>query len=174
MTEKEFDIYWMKMALREAEKAALDGEVPAGCVIIDPIGEDVEDNLDVSAWRILGRAHNQTEGLIDATAHAEMLALSSAFATKGNWRLSRARLYVTKEPCPMCAGAIVLARVAKVIWGVSDPKRGGATEFGIFDNPGINHHPEILSGVLERESLALLQDFFRSRRKFSLALSAKI
>jgi len=142
----------MRMALREAEKAAADGEVPTGCVIVD------------EAERILGRAHNQTEGLSDATAHAEMLALSSAFAAKGNWRLTGTRLYVTKEPCPMCAGAIVLARVKTVIWGVSDPKRGGITVFDIFNHPGINHHPEIITGVCEAECKAVLQSFFRQRR----------
>jgi len=142
----------MRMALREAEKAAADGEVPTGCVIID------------EEERILGRAHNQTEGLSDATAHAEMLALSSAFAAKGNWRLTGTRLYVTKEPCPMCAGAIVLARVKTVIWGVSDPKRGGITVFDIFNHPGINHHPEVITGVCEAECKAVLQSFFRARR----------
>jgi len=142
----------MRMALREAEKAASDGEVPTGCVIVD------------EEERILGRAHNQTEGLSDATAHAEMLALSSAFAAKGNWRLTGTRLYVTKEPCPMCAGAIVLARVKTVVWGVSDPKRGGITVFDIFNHPGINHHPEVITGVCEAECKAVLQSFFRQRR----------
>jgi len=145
----------MAMALREAQKAADDGEVPTGCVIVDAEG------------RILGRAHNQTEGLTDATAHAEMLALSSAFAAKGNWRLTGCRLYVTKEPCPMCAGAIVLARVDRVIWGVSDPKRGGSTVFDVFRHPGINHHPEITEGVLEAPCKVVLQDFFRKRRAAS-------
>ena len=143
---------YLAMALREAEKAAADGEVPTGCVIVD------------AEERILGRAHNMTEGLNDATAHAEMLALSAAFAAKGNWRLAGTRLYVTKEPCPMCAGAIILARVAKVIWGVSDPKRGGGTVFKIFEHPGINHHPEVVSGVLEAPCKAVLQEFFRKRR----------
>ena len=143
---------YMAMALREAEKAAADGEVPTGCVIVD------------TEERILGRAHNMTEGLNDATAHAEMLALSAAFGVTGNWRLAGTRLYVTKEPCPMCAGAIILARVAKVIWGVSDPKRGGGTVFKIFEHPGINHHPEVVSGVLEAPCKAVLQEFFRKRR----------
>lgn len=146
------DEFYMEMAIREAQKAADDGEVPTGCVIVDADG------------RILGRAHNQSEGLVDATAHAEMLALSAAFGVRGNWRLTGTRLYVTKEPCPMCAGAIVLARVGKVIWGVSDPKRGGSTVFDIFRHPGINHHPELLAGVLEEPCKAVLQDFFRSRR----------
>ena len=146
------DEYYMAMALREAEKAAADGEVPTGCVIVD------------SEERILARSHNQTEGLNDATAHAEMLALSAAFAVKGNWRLNGCRLYVTKEPCPMCAGAIILSRLDRVIWGVGDPKRGGGSVFGIFNHPGINHHPEITEGVMEAPSKAVLQDFFRKRR----------
>ena len=146
------DIGWMEMALREAEKAGADGEVPTGCVIVDAEG------------RILGRAHNQTEGLVDATAHAEMLALSAAFAARGNWRLTGTTLYVTKEPCPMCAGAIVLARPDRVVWGVSDPKRGGSTVFDILRHPGRNHHPEIVAGVLEDRCRAVLVDFFRRRR----------
>jgi tRNA(adenine34) deaminase len=147
------DEFYMAMALREAEKAASDGEVPTGCVIVD------------AEERILGRAHNRTEGLNDATAHAEMLALSAAFSAKGNWRLNGCRLYVTKEPCPMCAGAIILSRVDKVVWGVGDPKRGGASVFGIFDHPGINHHPEMVGGVMEQPCKAVLQEFFRKRRQ---------
>ena len=157
-----FDEYFMRMALREAEKAAADGEVPTGCVIVETPG-GVGARRPTEA-RILGRAHNMTEGLVDATAHAEMLALSQAFQAKGNWRLTGTRLYVTKEPCPMCAGAIVLARCDAVIWGVSDPKRGGGTVFDIFSHPGINHHPETLAGVLEDESRSVLQSFFRRRR----------
>lgn len=166
-----FDETFMRMALREAEKAAADGEVPLGCVIVAPaVVEPAHDGRpavcdpDPSLARILGRAHNQTEGLSDATAHAEMLAMSSAFAAVGDWRLTGARLYVTKEPCPMCAGGIVLARVTTVVWGVSDPKRGGGTTFGIFGHPGINHHPEIVVGVCEAEAKAILQGFFRARR----------
>jgi tRNA(adenine34) deaminase len=169
VTEREFDEYWMRAALREASKAAEDGEVPTGCMIVEPGPEAAEGEWTPSTARILARAHNQTEGLVDATAHAEMLALSSAFAVKGNWRLAGCRLYVTKEPCPMCAGAIVLSRVSRVIWGLGDPKRGGGTVFGIFSHPGINHHPQITEGVLEEESRAVLQDFFRRRRAESSA-----
>lgn len=161
MTQSELDEHFMAMALREAEKAACDGEVPTGCVIV----EMPEGKVSMPAeCRILGRAHNQTEGLTDATAHAEMLALSQAFAAKGNWRLTGCRLYVTKEPCPMCAGAIVLGRLDAVVWGASDPKRGGSTVFDIFRHPGINHHPELLAGVKEDACVAVLKDFFRSRR----------
>ena len=171
MTLREFDEYFMRMALREAEKAAADGEVPTGCVIIEPPKgfEEFRDDNELPFMpceaRILARAHNQTEQLCDATAHAEMLALSAAFQAKGNWRLTGTRLYVTKEPCPMCAGAIILARISTVLWGVSDPKRGGESEFGIFHHPGINHHPEAIAGVLEKDSKAVLQSFFAALRK---------
>ena len=138
--------------------------MPTGCIIVEPSEETLRGEWMPASARILARAHNRTEGLVDATAHAEMLALSSAFSVKGNWRLNGCRLYVTKEPCPMCAGAIVLSRVAKVIWGVGDPKRGGDSVFGIFDHPGINHHPEVASEVLEGECKAVLQEFFRRRR----------
>ena len=164
----EFDRFFMRMALREAEKAAADDEVPTGCVIVEPAplagGREGEFDPDPATARILARAHNQPEMLCDATAHAEMLALTAAASAKGVWRLSGTRLYVTKEPCPMCAGAVILARVTTVVWGVSDPKRGGGTVFNIFGHPGINHHPEIVMGVLEAESLLILQDFFRKRR----------
>ena len=171
MNLRDFDAYFMKMALREAEKAASDGEVPTGCIVVEPaVAEPAHDghpaviDPNPALARILGRAHNQTEGLSDATAHAEMLAPTSAMAAKGNPRLVGARLYVTKEPCPMCAGAIVLARPSVVVWGVSDPKRGGGTVFDIFSHPGMNHHPEITTGVLEDESRDILQRFFRDRR----------
>lgn len=158
---KLYDEYFMRIALDEARLAAEEGEVPAGCVIVDSSGGLSQDPSTV---RILARTHNRTEGLADATSHAEMLALSTASAALGVWRLSGTRLYVTKEPCPMCAGAIILARVGTVVWGVSDPKRGGGTEFGIFNHPGINHHPEVVTGVLEEESREILVDFFRRRR----------
>lgn len=162
----DFDRFFMQMALREAERAAEDGEVPTGCVIVEPAAaEDGAFDPDPMSARILARAHNQPEMLCDATAHAEMLALTAAASAKGAWRLSGTRLYVTKEPCPMCAGAIVLARIPTVVWGVSDPKRGGGTVFNIFGHPGINHHPEVVTGVMENESLAVLQDFFRRRRE---------
>ena len=161
MVEKDFDAYFMAMALREAEKAAADGEVPTGCVIVE---EPEDPAAPPAAVRILGRAHNQTEMLSDATAHAEMLALSSAFAARGNWRLTGTRLYVTKEPCPMCAGAIVLARIGTVVWGLDDPKRGGVTTFNIFEHPGINHHPAVVRGVLEEQCRDVLVSFFRQRR----------
>ena len=147
------DIKYMEMALREAQKAADDGEVPTGCVIVDAGG------------RILGRAHNQTEGLVDATAHAEMLAITQAAAEAGDWRLTDCALYVTKEPCPMCGGAIVLGRLALVAWAASDPKRGAHTVFGTFAHPGLNHRPATLFPVGGPEVLAELQGFFRDLRR---------
>ena len=166
-----FDEYFMRTALREAERAAEEGEVPLGCVIVAPAvlepahdGRPAVYDPDPSHARVLARARNQTEGLADATAHAEVLSISAASQAVGGWRLSGARLYVTKEPCPMCAGAIVLARVDAVVWGVSDPKRGGGTVFGIFGHSGVNHHPEVVSGVLEGEAKSVLQRFFQARR----------
>jgi len=162
MLTSDFHAYFMRQALREALKASEAGEVPTGCVIIrKPVALD----QPLAAVRVLGRAHNQTELLKDATAHAEMIALTQAAAALGDWRLLDTVLYVTKEPCAMCAGAIVLARVPLVVWGVSDPKRGGHSVFSILNHAGLNHRPEILTGVLENECLDLLQGFFRSRRE---------
>lgn len=147
------DVIYMRMALREAERAAEAGEVPCGAII-------VKDGT------IIGKAHNQTELLKDPTAHAEILAITQAAAALENWRLTDAVMYVTKEPCPMCAGAIVLARLKKVIWGCDDPKRGGArSKFEILDHADLNHRVEIQTGVMEAECKSLLQDFFRERRK---------
>ena len=167
----DFDETFMRMALREAARAAEEGEVPLGCVIVAPAvlepahdGHPAVFDPDPSRARILARTRNQTEGLGDATAHAEALAISSASQTVGGWRLSGARLYVTKEPCPMCAGAISLARLDAVVWGVSDPKRGGGSVFGVFAHPGMNHRPEVVAGVLEDEAKRILQELFRERR----------
>ncbi|MEI7850902.1 MAG: tRNA adenosine(34) deaminase TadA [Kiritimatiellales bacterium] len=147
------DVIYMRMALREAERAAEAGEVPCGAII-------VKDGA------IIGKAHNQTELLKDPTAHAEILAITQAAAALENWRLTDAVMYVTKEPCPMCAGAIVLARLKKVVWGVDDPKRGGArSKFEILDHADLNHRVEIQTGVMEAECKGLIQGFFRERRK---------
>jgi tRNA(adenine34) deaminase len=157
----EFHANFMRLALREAGTAAEAGEVPTGCVIIK---QPDSDDRPLAAVKVLARAHNQTETLKDATAHAEMIALTQASAALGDWRLTDTILYVTKEPCSMCAGAIVLARVPLVVWGVSDPKRGGHTVFSILDHQGLNHRPQIIRNVLEQECLAMLQSFFRERR----------
>jgi len=143
----------MRLALQEARRAAEAGEVPVGAVI-------------VREGHLIGRAHNQVELLKDPTAHAEILALTQAAAALGDWRLTETTLYVTKEPCPMCAGAIVLGRVARLVFGVADPLRGGAVSlFPICRSPNLNHQPEITPGVLEAECRELLQAFFRERRQ---------
>ncbi len=151
----------MNLALREAEKAADAGEVPAGCIIVNE-----DPNRGIPRGAVLGRAHNQTELLKDPTAHAEMIAITQAASTIGDWRLTDTILYVTKEPCPMCAGAIVLARIPKVVYGVPDPRRGGALSvFTILDHPNLNHRCDVTTGVLETECRRILQAFFRARRE---------
>jgi len=156
----------MRLALREAAQAAAAGEVPAGCVIaLRPR----EPHARPMSARVIGRAHNQTELLKDPTAHAEMIAITQAAAALGDWRLTDAILYVTKEPCPMCAGAIVLARIPTVVFGVADPKRGGGSVFHIFNHPGLNHRPEIVAGVLEAECRETLTAFFQACREGRVA-----
>jgi len=157
MFSQTFHEAFIRQALREAEKAAEAGEVPTGCVIVQP--------SSASAGKVIARAHNQTELLKDATAHAEVIAITQASAAVGDWRLTDTILYVTKEPCAMCAGAIVLARIPLVVWGLSDPKRGGHSVFSILNHDGLNHRPEILSGVLEDDCREMFQAFFRERRK---------
>lgn len=156
-----FHAYFMRLALCEASRAAEEGEVPTGCVIIRKPENPLQPLASV---KILARSHNQTEMLKDATAHAEMIALTQASAAVGDWRLNGTILYVTKEPCPMCAGAIVLARVSTVVWGLSDPKRGGHTVFSILNHPGLNHRPEVIADVERDACQSLFQSFFRERR----------
>jgi len=147
--------HYMQLALREAQLSADSGEVPVGAVI-------------VRNGAIIAKAHNQTELLKDPTAHAEMIAITQAAAAVGDWRLTETILYVTKEPCPMCAGAIVLARIPLVVFGVADPKRGGAVSvFNILNHPQLNHRPEILQGILEAPCRHLLQEFFKEKRQRS-------
>jgi tRNA(adenine34) deaminase len=146
------DQYFMHEALRQAQKAYAAGEVPVGAVV-------------VLAGKIIGRAHNQVELLKDATAHAEMLALTQAEAAVGDWRLTDCDLYVTKEPCAMCAGALVHTRVRRVIFGCADPAAGAAgSVINLLQMPGLNHWCDIASGILEDECAAILQNFFRKRR----------
>lgn len=143
----------MASALREAEKAALKGEVPIGAII-------------VHEGKIIARAHNQVESLRDATAHAEILAITQAAATIGDWRLINCDLYVTKEPCPMCAGAAVLSRLRTVIFGCFDPKYGAAgSAINLLQFPSWNHHCQIRGGILESECAAILKKFFQGRRE---------
>ena len=142
----------MREALRQAKKAYDADEVPIGAVV-------------VRGGKIIGRAYNQVELLKDATAHAEMLALTQAEAAVGDWRLTDCDLYVTKEPCPMCAGALVHVRIRRVIFGCADLRAGAAGSIiNLLQLPSLNHQCEITSGVLERECAAILQDFFRKRR----------
>ena len=146
------DDYFMGEALRQARLAFDADEVPVGVVI-------------VREKKIITRAFNQVELLKDATAHAEMLAITQAAHALGDWRLDGTTLFVTKEPCPMCAGAIVLSRVQRVVFGVPDPKSGGAgSVFDITGQGGLNHKVETVAGVKEDEARQLLQDFFRARR----------
>jgi len=149
----ENDTTFMREALRFAEKAFKAGEVTVGAVV-------------VRANKIIARAYNQVEMLKDATAHAEMLALTQAEAAVGDWRLVDCDLYVTKEPCPMCAGAIVHTRIRRVIFGCADVRAGaGGTVMNLLQNPALNHTCEITSGVLESECAQLLQTFFKTKRK---------
>ena len=142
----------MRQALRQAKMAAEAGEVPVGAVIYN-------------GGTLAGQAWNQTRTLKDPTAHAEIIAITQAAAAAGDWRLTDSILYVTKEPCPMCAGAIVLARIPLVVWGMSDPLRGGAvSRFQILQTAELNHRSEVLSGVLEDECAAWIKDFFKKRR----------
>jgi tRNA(adenine34) deaminase len=152
--DPQLDIHYMRQALRQARLAGEAGEVPVGAVIVAPGG------------RLLGQAHNQVELLRDPTAHAEILAITQAAAALGDWRLAGTTLYVTKEPCAMCAGAIVLARIPRVAWGAPDPQRGGAVSvFNILNHPQLNHRPVLAPGILEDECRTLLLDFFKIRRK---------
>lgn len=142
----------MHQALRQAQYAAEAGEVPVGVVIYN-------------SGRLAGQAWNQTRTLKDPTAHAEMIAITQAASAAGDWRLTDSILYVTKEPCPMCAGAIVLARIPLVVWGMSDPLRGGGvSRFQILQTAELNHRTEVISGVLEEECTALIKGFFKQRR----------
>jgi tRNA(adenine34) deaminase len=146
------DEYFMREALRQGQKAYAADEVPVGAVV-------------VREGKIIGRAHNQVELLKDATAHAEMLALTQAEAAVGDWRLTDCDLYVTKEPCAMCAGAVVHTRIRRVIFGCADPSAGAAgSVMNLLQMQSLNHRCEISSGVLQTECAAILQEFFRKRR----------
>jgi tRNA(adenine34) deaminase len=147
------DADWMRCALGEADLAASLGEVPVGCVIVGAAGRE------------LGRGRNARESLGDPTAHAEILAVRAAAATVGGWRLSDATVYVTLEPCAMCAGALVLARVARVVYGCHDPKAGALrTLFGIGSDARLNHRFELEGGVCGEECAKRLRDFFATLR----------
>jgi tRNA(adenine34) deaminase len=155
MPESE-DEKWMRQALAEAKMALKKGEVPVGAVVVH------ED-------KIIGRGYNQVEGLNDPTAHAEIIAIGAAATYLNSWRLSGASLYVTLEPCAMCAGALVLSRIDRLVFGAKDPKAGACGSlFNIVQDPRLNHMVQILSGVLERESGQLMQAFFEKLRQRTL------
>ena len=146
------DLEYMRLALVEAQAAAEKGEVPVGCIVV------LADN-------VLARAGNRTIADCDPSAHAEIVALRAAAKTLGNYRLNGAAVYVTVEPCAMCAGAMIQARIARLIYGCDDPK-GGAVHscFEIFSHPALNHRVEVLQGVLAEECAHTMQTFFAARR----------
>lgn len=150
---KQEDAFYMRAALAEAAQAYALGEVPIGAVLVDEAGE------------IVARGHNLRERGHDATAHAEMIAIRAACERLGRWRLSGLTLYVTIEPCPMCAGAIVMSRVDRVVYGGTDYKAGACESlFNIPGHPALNHHPEVTAGVLAEECAGIMKRFFRERR----------
>lgn len=150
---RERDEQLMRLALNEARLAIASGEVPIGAVVIGPEGE------------VLGRGHNLRESLQDPTAHAEILAIREAARRVGSWRLTGTTLYATIEPCPMCAGALVLARVERLVYGAPDPKAGAVDSLmDIVRDERLNHRLEVAGGVLEDECAGLMKEFFRKLR----------
>lgn len=148
----DYDIYFMKIAIAEAEKAFAEDEVPVGAVVI--INSEV-----------VATAHNTRESFFDPTAHAEIIALRATAQKINNWRLTDATLYVTKEPCIMCAGAMINARLRRLVYGCSDIKGGAANSlYRILSDARLNHQVEITHGVLKDECAEMLQRFFRARR----------
>jgi tRNA(adenine34) deaminase len=153
MPDTPTDAHWMSLALEQADLAAEQGEVPVGCVIVDAYG------------RALSYGHNARERSADPTAHAEIVALREAAARVLSWRLDGATAYVTLEPCAMCAGALVQARVGRVVYGCADPKAGAIdTMFGVGRDPRLNHRFEVEGGVLKKECAARLSKFFAALR----------
>ncbi|MFM7844962.1 MAG: tRNA adenosine(34) deaminase TadA [Planctomycetota bacterium] len=145
--------YYMRQALREAEAAQGENEVPIGAVI-------------VRDGRVIAAAHNQREQLHDPTAHAEMVAITQAAGQIGDWRLERCALYVTLEPCPMCAGAILQARIPIVVFGATDPKAGAVQSlYQLLNDPRLNHRCHVIGGVLADSCGGLLTSFFQAQRK---------
>ena len=146
------DEYFMRLALREAERALTHDDVPIGAVVVHD-GE------------VIGAAHNERELRADPTAHAEMIALREAARARASWRLLDCVLYVTLEPCAMCAGAIVLGRVPRVVYGAPDPKAGAAgSVIDVLAEPRLNHRPDVAAGLLADDSAELLRAFFAPRR----------
>ena len=154
MSERFFprDEYFMRLALREAELSSAHEDVPIGAII-------------VRGGEVIAAAHNERELRGDPTAHAEIIALRDAARATGTWRVLDAVIYVTLEPCAMCAGAIVLARLPRVVYGARDPKAGACgSVLDVLDEPRLNHRPAVAGGLLERECGELLSEFFASRR----------
>ncbi len=146
------DIYFMRIALKEADIAFREGEVPVGAVL-------------VKEGEVLKRAHNLRESSKDPSAHAEVLVLRAGAEKSDSWRVSGTTLYVTKEPCVMCAGAIVNSRISRLVYGCRDPKAGGVDSlYNILNDKRLNHQVEVTSGVLEEECSSILKKFFRERR----------
>ena len=146
------DVTYMKMALSEAYKAADIGEIPIGAVLV----------LD---GEIIAKAHNMRETWQDATAHAETIVIREACKKLNRWRLTGATLYVTIEPCPMCAGAIVMSRISRLVYGSPDSKAGAAESlFNVVNNPALNHMVEVTAGVCNEECTQIMKDFFKKRR----------
>ncbi len=147
------DKYYMQKAMSEAEQAFLENEVPIGCVIV------YKDE-------IIASTHNRKEQLNRATAHAEILAIEKSCLVLNDWRLDECTLYVTLEPCPMCAGAIYQSRIKRVVFGAFDPKGGAyGSNFDMNAVPRLNHYPSVTSGVLKDECSVLIKDFFRTKRQ---------
>jgi tRNA(adenine34) deaminase len=147
------DERWMRIALDEARAAVEHDDVPIGAVVVSDAGQ------------VLGRGRNERELHEDPTAHAEVLALRAAAAQLGSWRVLEATLYVTLEPCTMCAGAIVLSRIPRVVYATTDPKAGAAgSVLDVLADARLNHRPEVVGGVLADEAAGLLRSFFRARR----------
>jgi tRNA(adenine34) deaminase len=147
------EVNFMRRALRQAQKADAEGEVPVGAVVV--LGD-----------KVVGRGHNRPLGLSDPSAHAEILALRRAAKKLGNYRLKGCDLYVTIEPCAMCAGAIIQVRLRRVIYGAPDPKAGACgSALTVLNHPKANHRVEVVSGVLAEECAAILRAFFRCRRR---------
>lgn len=152
MGDEDIHVHFMRQALREAEQAKHENEVPIGAVI-------------VKNGRIIAAAHNQREQLKDPTAHAEMIAITQAAEAIQSWRLEDCTLYVTLEPCPMCAGAIIMARIPVVVYGADDPKGGAVRSlYRLLEDPRLNHRCVVISGVLATECGTILTQFFQSQR----------
>jgi tRNA(adenine34) deaminase len=146
------DLRLMALALAEANQAATEDEVPIGAVV-------------VHNGQLLGAAHNQREQLLDPTAHAEMIAITQAATALNSWRLENCTLYVTLEPCPMCAGAIVQARIKRVVYGADDPKAGAVRSlYQLLQDPRLNHRVEVVPGVMAEECGRVLSEFFQQKR----------